>query len=297
MNDRDLRPTKGNPPMPSDPAVRALIITGFGLNCEAETAHAFRLAGAAPEQVHLNDLIAGDRSLDEFHILAFIGGFSFGDHIASGRVLANRLKHKLREPLQQFIDDGKLIIGICNGFQTMVKLGLLPGLDGDYMRQTVSLVHNDCGAFQDRWVTLRVRSESPCVFTRGIERLDLPVRHGEGKFVCLDDTVHQTLGDQRLVVCQYLDPATGEPTQEFPLNPNGSTDAIAGICDPTGRIFGIMPHPEAYLFPFNHPQWQRQRLAGALPKHGAGLKVFENGVEFAAGALVGAHRGNQASSS
>jgi len=267
--------------MPSDANVRALIITGFGLNCEAETAHAFKLAGAAAERVHLNDLIAGDRSLDEFHILAFIGGFSFGDHIASGRVLANRLKHKMRDPLQEFIDDGKLIIGICNGFQTMTKLGLLPGLGGDYMTQTVSLIENDCGCFQDRWVTLRMRPESPCVFTQGMDRIDVPVRHGEGKFVCLDDNVRQELWDQNMVACQYIDATTGEPTDEFPANPNGSTDAIAGVCDPTGRGYGMMPHPEAYLFPFNHPQWQRQRLAGTLSEHGAGLKVFQNAVEFA----------------
>ena len=274
--------------MPSDPKVRVLIITGFGLNCEAETAHAFKLAGAGADRVHLNDLIAGDRSLDEFEILAFIGGFAFGDHIASGRVLANRLKHTMREPLQEFIDDGKLIIGICNGFQTMAKLGLLPGLDGDYMTQTVSLVANDCGTFQDRWVTLRVLGDSPCVVTQGIERLEAPVRHGEGKFMCLDERVRQRLWGENLVACQYIDPSTGEPTQAFPLNPNGSTDAIAGICDPTGRIYGMMPHPEAYLFPFNHPQWQRQRLAGMLPEHGAGVKIFQNAVEFAARELTGA---------
>ncbi len=269
--------------MPSKPDVRALVITGFGLNCEAETAHAFKLAGAEAEQVHLNDLIAGRRRLDEFHILAFIGGFSFGDHIASGRVLANRLKHKLREPLLKFIDDGKLVIGICNGFQTLVKLGLLPGFDGDYLTQTVSLVDNDCGTFQDRWVTLRMRPESPCVFTRGIERLEVPVRHGEGKFVCLDDAVRGRLWRERLVACQYIDPAAGEPTDEFPHNPNGSVDAIAGVCDPTGRVFGLMPHPEAYLFPFNHPQWMRRRLEGELPEHGAGLQVFRNAVEFVRG--------------
>ena len=267
--------------MPSDAKVRALIITGFGLNCEAETTHALKLAGAAPEQVHLNDLIAGERSLEEFHVLAFIGGFSFGDHIASGRVLANRLKHEMREPLQKFIDDGKLIIGICNGFQTMTKLGLLPGLDRDYMSQSVSLVHNDCGAFQDRWVTLGMRRESRCVFTRGMDRLEVPVRHGEGKFVCRDEGVRKRLWAEQLVACQYIDPATGEPAQDFPLNPNGSTDAIAAVCDPTGRVFGLMPHPEAYLFPFNHPHWMRQRLSGCLPEHGAGLRVFQNAVEFA----------------
>ena len=267
--------------MPSNGKARALIITGFGLNCEAETAHAFALAGAEAEQVHLNDLIAGNRSLDEFHILAFIGGFSFGDHIASGRVLANRLSHRLAAPIEKFIADGKLMIGICNGFQTMVKLGVLPGLDGEYLKQTVSLVHNDCGSFQDRWVTLGMHPESPCVFTRGIDRIDLPVRHGEGKFVTLDDKVHQALWSRRMIVGQYVNPSTGEPTDDFPANPNGSTDAIAAICDPSGRIFGLMPHPEAFLFPYNHPQWMRQKSAGELPQTGAGLKMFQNAVEFA----------------
>ena len=272
--------------MKSDAQAKALVITGFGLNCEAETSHAFRLAGAAVEQVHLSDLITGERTLDEFHILAFIGGFSFGDHIASGRVLANRLKHRLADSIQRFVDAGKLMIGICNGFQTMVKLGVLPGLDGDYARQTVSLVENDCGTFQDRWVTLAVQADSPCVFTQGIERIELPVRHGEGKFVTLDDRVREALWAQHMVACQYIDPATGAPTEEFPLNPNGSVDAIAAVCDPRGRLFGIMPHPEAFLFPYNHPQWMRQQLAGALPEHGAGLKLFQNAVAFAERELV-----------
>lgn len=266
--------------------VRALIITGFGLNCEAETAHAFKLAGAVPERVHLNDLLDGRRALGEFHILAVIGGFSFGDHIASGRVLANRLKHRLDEPLQRFIADGKLIIGICNGFQTIAKLGILPGLDGDYRRQTVTLTHNDCGTFRDAWVRLRIEPDSPCVFTRGLERLDLPVRHGEGKFVPLDGKVLERLEAERLVVCRYADPQTDEPTVRFPHNPNGSVAAIAGLCDPTGRLFGLMPHPEAHLFPWNHPHWMRHAIAGALPAEGQGVAVFRNAVAFARETLL-----------
>ncbi len=265
--------------MPSD--VRALIITGFGLNCEAETAHAFRLAGAVPEQVHLNDLLDGRRSLDEFHILAFIGGFSFGDHIASGRVLANRLKHRLDGPIQQFIADGKLVIGICNGFQTMAKLGILPGLDGDYRRQTVTLTDNDRGVFRDAWVTLRIESDSPCVFTEGMERIELPVRHGEGKFVALNDTVLRRLERENLVTARYADPETGEPSNAYPHNPNGSAAAIAAICDPTGRVFGLMPHPEAHLFPCNHPHWTRRRIAAARPAEGEGVAIFRNAVRFA----------------
>jgi len=266
--------------------VRVLIITGFGLNCEAESAHAFKLAGGAPELVHLNDLLDGLRSLDEFQILVFIGGFSFGDHIASGRVLANRLKHRLDEPIQRFIADGKLIIGICNGFQTMAKLGILPGLDGDYRSQTVTLTTNDSGVFRDAWIELRVEPESPCIFTRGIERLYLPVRHGEGKFVPLDQKLLERLEDAGLVALRYADPATGEPTSRFPHNPNGSVAAIAGLCDPTGRIFGMMPHPEAHLFPWNHPHYARQAIVGTAPSEGEGLAIFRNAVAFARENLI-----------
>jgi phosphoribosylformylglycinamidine synthase I len=265
--------------MPSD--VRALILTGFGLNCEAESARAFELAGAFAEQVHLNDLLDGRRALDEFQILFIIGGFSFGDHIASGRVLANRLKRRLAEPIQQFIARGKLVIGICNGFQVLAKLGVLPGLGGDYRRQTVTLTWNDTGVFRDAWVHLRVEPESPCIFTRGLERLQLPVRHGEGKFLALNDALLDRLEAEGLVACRYADPDTGQPTDEYPHNPNGSARAIAGICDPTGRIFGMMPHPEAFLFPWNHPHWTRQVIAGDPPPEGQGLALFRNAVAFA----------------
>jgi len=266
--------------------VRALIITGFGLNCEAETAYAFERAGATADQVHLNDLLDGRRSLGEFHVLAFVGGFSFGDHIAAGRVFANRLKYRLNEPLQQFIREGRLVIGICNGFQTMVKLGLLPGLDGDYQTQTVTLTHNDCGAFRDAWVHLRANEGSPCVFMRGIDRIYLPVRHGEGKFVAMGDDLLARIEREGLVALRYVDPDTGAPTTEFPHNPNGSVAAVAGLCDPTGRVFGLMPHPEAHLSPCNHPNWQRQRLRGQLPEEGEGLAVFRNAVRFAQANVV-----------
>jgi phosphoribosylformylglycinamidine synthase len=270
--------------MPSN--VKVLVITGFGLNCEAETSYAFTLAGAEAEQVHLNDLLDGRRSLDEFHILALIGGFSFGDHIGGGKVFANRMKYRLGEPLQKFVADGKLVIGICNGFQTMVKLGMLPALDGDYQRQTVTLTNNDSGVFHDGWIHLSVNPKSPCVFTRGIERLYLPVRHGEGKLVTLDESVLKRMGAGNQVVAQYTDPVTGAPTQEYPHNPNGSALAIAAMCDPRGRILGIMPHPEAYLSPYNHPQWFRQQMADELPEHGQGLAIFRNAVEFAREELV-----------
>ncbi|MCZ7400347.1 MAG: phosphoribosylformylglycinamidine synthase subunit PurQ, partial [Candidatus Methanoperedens sp.] len=162
---------------------KALILTGYGINCDMETQHAFKLAGAEAERVHLTDLINGARKLSEFHILAFPGGFSFGDDIASGKVLANMIKYNLGGQVREFIDAGKLIIGICNGFQAMVKMGLLPAFDGDYSMQDVTLTFNDSGRFEDRWVHLKTNKNSKCVFTKGIDGMYLPVRHGEGKFV------------------------------------------------------------------------------------------------------------------
>lgn len=261
--------------------VRALVITGFGFNCEAETAYAFQQAGAAAEKVHLNDLLDGTRRLDEFHILAFVGGFSFGDHVGAGTVCANRLRHRLAKPLDDFIRSGRLMIGICNGFQVMVKLGVLPAFDGDYRARMVTLASNDSGVFRDAWIHLRADPKSPCVFTKGIEEIGLPIRHGEGKFIVASEATRRRLFANGQVVFQYIDPVTRRATQEFPWNPNGSEDAIAGVCDPSGRIFGVMPHPEAYFSPYNHPHWMRQRIAGELPKEGLGAALFRNGVRFA----------------
>ncbi len=265
--------------------VRTLIITGFGLNCERETAHAFRLAGAEPDLVHLNDLIEEPDRLDRCEILCLIGGFSFGDHIGAATVFANRLKYRLEQPLQRFIADGRLILGICNGFQTMVKLGVLPGLDGDYRSRRVTLTSNDSGVFRNAWVDLRADPRSPCIFTRGIERIELPIRHGEGKFVPESDDLLERLRRDRLVPLRYADPRTGEPTGVFPHNPNGSVDAVAGLCDPTGRLFGMMPHPEGFWSPLLHPDWTRRRGREELPEHGEGLRIFENAVRFAAAEL------------
>jgi len=265
--------------------VRALIITGFGFNCEAETAYAFERAGAVAEKVHLNDLLDGRRRLDEFHVLAFIGGFSFGDHVGAGTVCANRLRHRLSKPLEDFIRSGRLMIGICNGFQVMVKLGVLPGFGGDYRARKVTLASNDSGVFRDAWIYMRADPKSPCIFTKGIGDVYLPVRHGEGKFIADSAATRRQLFENRQVVLQYVDPGTRAIAREFPWNPNGSEDAIAGVCDPTGRIFGLMPHPEAYFSPYNHPRWMRQKLAGELPKEGLGAALFRNAVRFAQAAL------------
>ncbi|MBQ9500519.1 MAG: phosphoribosylformylglycinamidine synthase subunit PurQ, partial [Lentisphaeria bacterium] len=258
--------------------IKALVITGFGLNCERETAAACALAGAEPELVHLNDLLAGIRKLESYHLLCFIGGFSFGDHLGSGTVFANRVKFHLRDQLQKFVDDGKLVIGICNGFQTLTRLGMVPALDGDYFTQTAALAHNDSGVFRDDWCTLKADPESPCVFTRGMDLVRLPLRHGEGKFVA-DDNVIAEIEKRHLAAVRYVN-ADGTPATAFPANPNGSINAIAGICDPTGRVFGLMPHPEAFLSPFNAPDWTARKQNGPLPAEGEGVRFFRNAVSF-----------------
>ncbi len=259
-------------------SIPVLIITGHGLNCEGESRYAWQLAGAQPEFVHFSDLLLNPARLHDFAALMFIGGFAYGDHMTSGHVFAFRTRHRMKRELETFINQGKLIMGVCNGFQIMVKLGLLPGLDHEYFTQRLSLIQNNCGAFQNYWVHLRFESSSPCVFTRGLDFVPLPVRHGEGKLFTLDKNLLERVESLGCVPCRYADPSSGEATQEFPHNPNGSLNAIAGLCDPTGRIFGMMPHPEAYLYPENHPQWELQKLHRTLPEHGLGLALFHNAV-------------------
>ncbi len=261
---------------------KILIITGYGVNCEAESAHAWNLAGAESVQVHINDLIEKPQQMRDVQGLMFIGGFSYGDHMTSGHVFALRVKHHLRAELQRFIDADKIIMGVCNGFQTMTKIGLLPGFDGEYFDPKISLMQNDCGHFQNFWVNLKFETMSPCIFTEGLGHMDMPIRHGEGKIFTTDTAVIEKIEQLGCAAVRYAD-AAGEATMEFPANPNGSLNAIAGLCDPTGRIFGMMPHPEAYLFAENHPSWDRQKLDGTLPSRGLGLKLFENGVKFLAG--------------
>ncbi len=249
------------------------------MNCEAESAYAWELAGAAPDKIHLNDLLDDPGRLHRYQVLMFIGGFSYGDHMTSGHVFALKIKHHLRADIERFISDGKLVMGVCNGFQVMTKMGLLPGLDEEYFEPKVALMQNDCGTFQNFWVELAFEKESPCVFTRGIEKMPLPIRHGEGKVFCKPEIL-RTLEEKGCAACRYIDPETAKPTSEFPANPNGSQNAIAGLCDPTGRVFGLMPHPEAYLFPENHPGWDMQSADGTLPSNGLGLRLFENAVNF-----------------
>ncbi len=241
--------------------IQALVLTGFGLNCDHETAYALELAGAHAQRVHINALIDGEVNLDDFQLMVFGGGFSWGDDHGAGVVQAVRLQSHLGERLMRFIERGNLMIGICNGFQTLVNMGLLPGFDGDYTRRQVALVHNDCGNFRDQWVDLQIDSASPCVFTRGLSHIQLPVRHGEGKLIASADVIDRLIADHQ-VVMRYADEQGRPAGGRFPDNPNGSLDDIAGICDATGRIFGLMPHPEAFNHYTNHPDWtwRRERL-------------------------------------
>lgn len=268
--------------------VRVLILTGLGLNCEAETAAAFSMVGASPEQVHLLDIMdrRDDRKLSDYDVLAFVGGFAFGDHLGAGFVFANKIRWRLYDELVKFIRNGGLAFGVCNGFQTMVRLGMLPGFDGDYRTPRATLAPNDRLGYRDAWVKLIADPESPCVWTRGIDTIELPARHGEGKFLAADDDVLARLRDHHQIAVRYAGP-DGTPTEDWPWNPNGSPDGVAGICDPGGRLFGLMPHPDAYLYPFQHPDWTRQRYGGAIPEEGAGLAMFRNGVDAAAATANG----------
>jgi phosphoribosylformylglycinamidine (FGAM) synthase-like amidotransferase family enzyme len=271
---------------------RAIVITGNGTNCEAEAAHACRLGGFDEAKiVHISELLSGDVRLEEFHFLNLTGGFLDGDDLGSAKAQANRFKfakvdeleEHLLDQLLRFISDGKLILGVCNGFQLMVKMGLLPALDGNYLHQEATLTFNDCGRFQDRWVYLKVDPESPALFTRGIERgVYFPIRHGEGKFVAASPAVLEKIEQQNLAVFKYTLPDYSAATMGFPYNPNGSENAIAGICDETGRLMGLMPHPEAFTHYTNHPRWTREQLA----EEGEGLILFRNAAEYVKKNLV-----------
>ncbi len=266
---------------------KAIVLTGNGTNCEMEAAHACRLAGFDVVRIaHISELLYGEVLLDDYHFLNLTGGFLDGDDLGSAKAQANRLKYArvsggtehLVDQFLRFINDGKLILGVCNGFQLMVKMGLLPALGGEYLTQTATLTFNDCGRFQDRWVYLKHNPASPSIFTKGIEKgIYLPVRHGEGKFQVDSNHILERIESLNLAVLKYSDAAYEAPTMEFPLNPNGSLNAIAALCNETGRLMGLMPHPEAFLNRTNHPRWTREEL----PEGGDGLLLFKNAADFA----------------
>jgi phosphoribosylformylglycinamidine synthase I len=252
---------------------RAIVLRAPGTNCDEETAAAWERAGAVAETWHIGRLLESPGSLDAFQVLTIPGGFSYGDDLGAGRILAARLGTVLGESLRRFHDRGGLVLGICNGFQVLVRAGLLP-CKGAMGRAT--LAHNESGRFEARWVRLAVRP-GPCPFLsdRSPATIELPVAHGEGRFVPSSPADLAALDRAGQIVLQYAD-AQGRPTADYPANPNGSPAAIAGLCDPTGRIFGLMPHPERFVDPWHHPRWTRR--IGQDRESGDGLAIFVNAV-------------------
>ncbi len=245
---------------------KALVLRAAGTNCDGETQFALEQAGFLAERVHVFRLMENPAALKDYQFLVIPGGFSYGDDVAAGKILANQMLHHLADALNEFLADGKLMLGICNGFQVMVKSGLLPWgkVDAAQANHDATLAWNDCGKFEDRWVHLRADSQT-CVFLPPGEIIALPIAHGEGKFVPRDEGVHAALRDGDQLALRYVD-AEGN-SGGYPVNPNGSIDDIAGICDPTGRVMGLMPHPERFVDVTHHPRWTRggvQRADGTL---------------------------------
>lgn len=265
--------------------VKALAVTGFGINCEEEMAAAYRLAGAEVKICHLNDVFAGKISIQDFDILNFPGGFSYGDDLGSGKVLANRMKYKkmgsgrtLLEEIKTFLENGKFILGICNGFQFLVKMGLLPNTNVSF-DQEVTLTRNNSSKYEDRWINLKKNPGSNSPFLKGIDVMPCPVRHGEGKLIIKNEVVKKEILKKNLNVLSYCD-AEGKVTNEYPLNPNGADLDCAALTDLSGQVLGMMPHPEAFLSLYNHPNWgQLKRKNPNICEDGDGLKIFKNIVE------------------
>ncbi len=264
--------------------IQVLILRTAGTNCDKETCYAFELAGAKAKLVHINQLISKPDMLRNYQILALPGGFSYGDDIAAGKILANQIVHHLMGELPEFVEAGKLIIGICNGFQVLVKAGLLPGIKGQeslinenantnkQQLQQATITYNDSGKFEDRWVYLQPDSEK-CVFVRSNQRIHLPIAHGEGKVCFASEDVRQAVRNNDQVVFRYVD-KNGQ-SGGYPINPNGSTDDIAGLCDYTGRVMGLMPHPERFVHITQHPSWTRDKIDKP-----DGISIFENAVGY-----------------
>ena len=280
---------------------RVLILHATGTNRDWEAAQACELAGGAPEIVHVNQLRDGGRHLRDYQMLVLPGGFSYGDALGGGRLWAVDLRHVLWQELHEFVEAGKPVLGICNGFQALVKAGWLPGLSlpasaarsgwirnpaagspdyksggsGEREQQSVTLTYNASGRFECRWVWLEPNPDSHCIFTRGLrERIYCPVAHGEGRFVPRDETVLEAMRAGGQIALTYVAPDGGQAV--YPYNPNGSVADVAGICNAQGTVFGLMPHPEDHIFPWQHPRWTRGE------NDGLGLPLFENGLKYAA---------------
>ena len=262
---------------------RSLILVGNGINCEYETAHAHKLVGFEPDFIYINAIMENPAKIHDYTFITLPGGFLDGDDLGSAKAQAVRWKYQeisasgktFIDELIDFVRKGKIILGICNGFQLLVKTGLLPGLGGNYSAQTVTLTFNDAGRFEDRWVYLKSNQFSHCIFVKDINTIYLPVRHGEGKLVVDSEITLDTIKRDGHLVMQYAD-EHGNLTSQYPYNPNGSIESIAGLCDGTGRIFGLMPHPEAFVHRIQHPRWTRE----VLSEEGDGLTIFKNAFQY-----------------
>jgi len=251
--------------------LKTLVLSGYGINSEYESKYAVEKVGGSAEIVHINSIIENPKIMEEYNMLLIPGGFSFGDDLGSGKILASKMKYRLREPIEQFINSGNLVLGICNGFQVLVKMGLLPIPD---FKQRVTITTNASAKFEDRWVFLKINKNSPCVFTKEVDYLYLPVRHGEGRFLPENRSTLLNMHNDNLAALRYVD-NNGRENPEYTFNPNGSVDGIAGVCDRSGRIFGMMPHPEDFTIVQNCPLW----TAGGI-KEAHGLRIFKNAVDY-----------------
>ncbi|MGD1041560.1 MAG: phosphoribosylformylglycinamidine synthase I [Sedimentisphaerales bacterium] len=254
--------------------VKAIVLRAAGINCDLETQNAFELAGATAERVHINRIIEDKSLLGGYQILVVPGGFSYGDDVAAGKILANQIKHHLYEQVRKFIDAGKLVLGICNGFQVLVKAGILPG-DGQ-AQQSLTITYNDSNKYEDRWVNLAPQTDR-CVFIEKGRQIYLPVAHGEGKIVTKDQPTLEKLQSGGFVAFKYVDENGNEGG--YPVNPNGSMASIAGLTDSTGRVLGLMPHPERHVRYTQHPRWTRDEKRET--KDGDGMTIFTNAVKYA----------------
>ena len=253
--------------------IKAMVLRAAGINCDMETEHALELAGAKAQRVHINRIIEDKSALDEYQIVVFPGGFSYGDDVAAGKILANQVVYHLHDAMRKFVNDGKLVLGTCNGFQVLVKSGILPGGDFNRKQSDVTITYNDSGKFEDRWVYLAPQTEK-CVFIEPGRQIYLPVAHGKGKVVTKDEATLERLKSEGHIAFKYVD-ENGEEGP-YPVNPNGSMESIAGLTDATGRVLGLMPHPERFVRPTQHPRWSRLQDRTAAD----GITMFKNAVKY-----------------
>ncbi|MHC4124365.1 MAG: phosphoribosylformylglycinamidine synthase I [Planctomycetota bacterium] len=253
--------------------VKAIVLRAAGINCDCETEHALEIAGAKAQRVHINKIIENKNILSEYQIIVFPGGFSYGDDVAAGRILANQVQHHLFDSIQKFVDDGKLVLGICNGFQVLVKAGILT-VDGSGKHQTdITITYNNSGKYEDRWVYLAPQTDK-CVFIDSDRQVYFPVAHAEGKIVIKDDQTLQKIKEQKQIAFKYVDNNGQEG--KYPINPNGSIESIAGLTDTTGRVMGLMPHPERFVRATQHPRWTRMKENTDAD----GMIIFNNAVKY-----------------